>query len=112
MNILRNAYRRASHHATARVASIQTMWSAYKDERAKCRAIADLEALPRSVLTDIGIRRGEIPVVVVSAIKEQRKTCSDGVKRREPGRDSKSQSSSNTPASAGQEITSGSPIVY
>ena len=110
MNILRNALRRASCHATAGVAGIQTMWSAYKDEKARCRSIADLEALPRSVLRDIGIRRGEIPVVVVTAIQEQRERNDAASSPPSSGRAANSQSSSNTPASDGQEIISGSPI--
>ena len=43
------------------------IWSAYKAERGRQRAISDLEALPPAVLKDIGIRRGQIPLAVENA---------------------------------------------
>ena len=71
MNILRGAWDKVRYRPTQGVAVVMRLWSAYLVDRGKCRAIADLEALPRSVLRDMGIRRGEIPLVVEKAAQEQ-----------------------------------------
>lgn len=72
MNTLQSAWKKVRHHAIEGVAVVWNMRSAYLAEVGRCRAIAGLEALPRSVLRDIGIRRVDIPVVVAKSMQEQR----------------------------------------
>ena len=71
MNILQSAWNQVRRYPTEVVAAIKKVWSAFIAERGRCRAISDLEALPRSVLRDIGIRRGEVPVVVDNAMRDR-----------------------------------------
>ena len=76
MNILHSAWKTPSHTvvtlARALVAPVRLILSAYLTDRARCRAIADLEVLPRTVLNDIGVHRVVIPLVVAEASREQR----------------------------------------
>lgn len=76
MNILRSAWETLNHCVVvlvrAVIAPFRLIFSGYLAERARCRAIADLEALPRGVLRDIGVRRVEIPLVVSMTRRAQR----------------------------------------
>lgn len=69
------------------IAPARLMFSGYLAERGKCRAIADLEALPRGVLNDIGVRRVEIPLVVSMARRAQRDRAAGAAERERAGVD-------------------------
>ena len=76
MNISRSAWN-TLHHTVATLVRVlvapgRLILSGYLAERARCRAIADLERLPRTVLKDIGVHRVAIPLVVAEASRVQR----------------------------------------
>lgn len=91
MNMLRSAWNTLNRPLVglvrALVAMVRLIVSGYLAERGRCRAIADLEALPRTVLNDIGVYRVAIPLVVSEASREPRDRVAGAAERQRGGVD-------------------------